>query len=110
MKMNDFVCSCLNIDGGVIDRITDDFDIDIEESDVFECIKHCGDLRNVGREMLYMVYEKIIDEYSDVLFADKFDYDFSSPSYPCMYYDGKEFSTKEELDDIVEELDPTAND
>lgn len=103
MKMTDFVCSCLNIDGGVIDRITDSFEIDIDESDVFECIENCsGNLKDVGRDMLYMVFGKIIEKYEDDLDEDKFDYDFSSPSYPSMYYDKVEFKTKEDLDAIVE--------
>lgn len=107
--MNDFVCSCLNMDGRVIDRITDDFGIDFDEFDVLECLreKSTEELKGVGRELLHKALDKIIEDYPE-LDSDKFEYDFSSPSYPDMYYDGKRFDTKEELDAIVEQLEDAA--
>ena len=103
MKMNDFICSCFIMDGEVIDRIMDDFDIDCDEEEILDILKNKSEeeLKGVGRELLYMVLEKIIEEYPE-LDRNKFDYDFSSPSYPDFYYDGQRFDTKEELDNIAE--------
>ena len=108
MKMNDFVCSCLGMDGGVLDRLCDDFDIDFDEWDVYECLEHRDrdGLLGVGRYFLSQVLDKIIENYPD-LCPEKFSWDFSSTSYPDFYYDGRRFSTKKELDDILAEIDPT---
>ena len=103
MNMNDFLCSCLFMDGLVIDRLCDDFDIDFDEEDVMDCLRNRSEeeLKGVGRDLLYKVLEKIMENYPE-LDKDKFDYDFSSPSYPDFYYDGQRFETKEGLDEIVE--------
>lgn len=105
MKTTDFVCMCLGIDGDVIDNICDEFDIDLEDSDVLSAIRFSSEENPWGaaKELLIILFEKIIDDYRDLLDVDKFDFDFSSPSFPCFYYDEEEFSTKEELDNIVKE-------
>ena len=107
--MNDFICSCLFIDGAVIDRITDDFDIDFDEDEVLGVLRNRSEeeLKGVGRELLCQVLEKIIALYPE-LDGDKFDYDFSSPSYPDFYYGGLRFETKDELDAIAEEVNEEA--
>lgn len=104
MKTNDFVCWCLGIDGEVIDNICDEFDIDLEDSDVLSAIRFSSEENSwgAGQELLHILFGKIIDNYKHLLDREKFDFDFTSPSYPCFYYDEEEFSTKEELDNIVE--------
>lgn len=103
METWEFVCRCLGIDGNVVDKICEEFDIDLSDEEVYQAVEsfnrfvHWG----VGMALLRILFDKIIESYKDKLDADKFDHDFSSPSYPCMYYDGEEFSTKEELDTFV---------
>lgn len=116
MKMNDFICSCFGIDDKVIDRLCDDFGVDLDEEDVFKAFSVIGDDRYfttsaffmeigkkrlaIAEEFLYIIFEKIIDKYE--LDADKTDCDFSSPSYPDFYYNGVWFTTKEELEKLLE--------
>lgn len=104
MEMNDFVCKCFGIDGEVIDNICDEFDIDLEDSDVLSAIRFSSEENpwGAGKELLFILFGKIIDKYDYMLDRDKFDCDFSSPSFPIFYYDEKEFHTKEELDEIIE--------
>ena len=104
MKTTDFVCMCLGIDGDVIDNICDEFDIDLDESDVLSAIRFSSEENSwgAGVELLFILFGRIVKKYSDLLDEEKFDCDFSSPSLPCFYYDEEELSTKEELDKIVE--------
>ena len=104
--MNDFICSCFFMDGDVIDKLCDDFDIDFDEEDVMNCLRNKSEeeLKGVGCDLLYKVLEKIMENYPE-LGKDKFDYDFSSPSFPDFYYDGQRFETKEELDAIAEKYE-----
>ena len=103
MDTKDFVCFHLGIDGKVIDNICEEFDVDIREEDLCEALREYT-TRNtwaVGQSLLISLLGKIIKTYEGVLDADKFDYDFSSPSYPIMYYDEERFTTKKELDAIA---------
>lgn len=104
MKTSDFICSCIGVDSDVIDNICDEFDIDLDESDVLSAIRFSSEENRwgAGVELLFILFGRIVKKYSDLLDEEKFDCDFSSPSFPCFYYDEEEFSTKEELDKIVE--------
>lgn len=106
MKMNDFICSCFFMDGDVIDKLCDDFDIDFDEEDVLGCIANRSEeeLKGVGIDLLCKVLDKIIEKYPE-LDKDKFDYDFSSPSFPDFYYNEERFENKEELDEIAEKYE-----
>lgn len=108
MKTNDFICSCFGIDGEVIDEICDNFDIDFSDDDVLEAFNNApyDDRWGVGKSLLLMLFGKIMDMYSGILDEEKFDYDFTSPSFPSMYYDDVEFSSKEELDNIANSINP----
>jgi len=108
MKMNDFVVSCLFMDGAVFDEYCDAFDVDMTEEDVHETLDRChgcGDYHAFGPMILECMFDKVVAEYKDVLDEDKFDYDFSSPSYPDFYYDGEHITCKADLDEIVEKLE-----
>jgi len=102
MNTVDFVCTCIGIDGGVIDRLCDEFDIDFGDNDVIDALKtlSTGDKWAPAKELLNVVFREIQDLYPQ-LDRNKFTCDFSSPSYPDMYYDGERFDTKEELDRIA---------
>ena len=39
MKTSDFICSCIGVDSDVIDKICDEFDVDLEDSDVLSAIR-----------------------------------------------------------------------
>lgn len=105
MKTKDFICSCIGVDSDVIDNICDEFGVDLEDSDVLSAIRYSSEENSwgAGQVILEILFGKIIDNYKHLLDAEKFDCDFSSPSFPCFYYDEEEFSTKEELDNIVKE-------
>ena len=106
MKARDFIGSLLGI-YDVIDKICDEYDVDLEESEVY-CALNCqshidkSNASNIGRGILLTLYRKVIDKYSDVLDKDKFDTDVSSPGFPSLYYGEEEITSKEELDRIVE--------
>lgn len=104
MKTSDFICSCIGVDSDVIDEICDEFGVDLEDSDVLSAIRFSSEENSwgAGQEILQILFGKIIDNYKHLLDRDKFDYDFSSPSFPSFYYNEKEFHTKEELDEIIE--------
>lgn len=104
MNTERFVCWVLGIDGKVIDRLCDEFDIDLTTDDIQECLEDGIDRKwGTGMELLMLIYDRIVERYSQQLDSDKFDYDFSSPSYPSFYYNGKTFNTKEGLAKIVKE-------
>lgn len=104
MEMTDFVCSCLGIDGAVIDRLCDQFNVDLSEEDVHAAIRDSGDdLTDTGRMILQTIMAYIV-ENNPLLDAEKFDCDVSLPSYPDFYYDGKNITSQEDLDDIADEL------
>ena len=101
MTTERFVSLSLGIDGEVIDKLCEEFNIDFSEDDFIECVKnginrHWG----VAEELLMLVFHNIIEQYPE-LDEDKFDYDFSSPSFPDFYYNEERFSTKEDLDKIA---------
>ena len=102
MSTDRFICLyCLGIDGAVIDRICDDFGIDFDDNDAYEAVKNGIDTKwGPGVFLLQTLFGKIIKEYGE-LDKNKFDYDFSSPSFPCFYYDHQPFSTKKDLEAIA---------
>lgn len=96
-----FVCWCFGIDGSVIDSICEDFDVDLLDEDVRRAtLSGCRHRWGIGQELLTIIFEKIIRMYPE-LDEDKFDYDFSSPSYPDFYYKSERFGTKSALDKIA---------
>ena len=109
MRTNDFVCSCFGIDGDVIDELCDEFDLDLTDKDVIEAFRFFDqqDPWCVAKNLLMTILEGIIRDYPE-LDRDKFDYDFISPSFPSFYYDEEEFSTKADLDEIVERIEGAA--
>lgn len=105
MDMNSFVASCLFMDGKVFDKYCDAFDVDMTEEDVHETLDRCnGEYNAFGPLILECMFDKVIREYRDVLDENKFDYDFSSPSYPDFFYDGEHITCKSDLDEIVNKL------
>lgn len=105
MEMNDFVASCLGMDGEVFDEYCDAFDVEIDEDDVKEALNMCcGDYFSFGQTILETMWGKVVSHYSQWLDEDKFDCDCSSPSYPDFYYDGESVKSNEDLDAIVERL------
>ncbi len=105
MEMTDFMAACFFMDGPIIDKICDDFDIDIEEEEFFEVLQVCQqDYKLVGREMLRKLFQKIVEQYNGLLDEEKFEFDVSSPSYPNFYYDCNEIKSKSDLDKLVEKL------
>ena len=106
MKARDFIGSLLGI-YDVIDDICDEYDIDLDEDEVydaFNCHGHIGrdNASDVGREIILTLYGKIKEKYSGALDEEKFDYDVSSAGFPCLYYDEEEIRSKEQLERIVE--------
>lgn len=109
MDTNDFLCCCLGIQGSVIDELCDEFDVDISDDDVYDALNVQGHIEssnawNIGRELLTIVYRKIMDKYEE-LDRDEFDWDVSSPGDPDFYYKGEKIYNKEQLDDLVEMLE-----
>lgn len=106
MNTVNFVCTCMGIDGDVIDKLCDDFDLDIEDNDVYDALKTLNpkDRWAPARHILGVLLDQIIDKYPQ-LDRSKFTSDFSSPSYPDMYYDGERFDSKKELDRIANRED-----
>lgn len=102
--MTDFVASVLFMDGGVFDEYSNAFGVDIDEYDVMQALDDCcGHWSDFGRNILRIMWDKVISEFSHVLDVDKFDYDFSSPSYPWFYYDGEYVESRDELEALAEE-------
>lgn len=104
--MNGFVASCLYMDGEVFDKYCEAFDVDIDDDDVYETLNRCcGDYHAFGTLILGCMFDKVIEEYKDRLDEEKFDYDFSSPSYPDFYYDGEHIESKDDLEDIIDNIE-----
>lgn len=104
MEMNEFILRCFGIDAGVLEDFCQEFDLDWDEDEVFECFKnvdfnHCN--WEVAQRLLVKTFEKIRDLYEDETDEDDWDYDVSSPSYPCFYYKEHSFSTKEDLEALI---------
>lgn len=104
MEMNEFILKCFGIDAGVLEEFCQEFDLDWDEDEVFECFenvdfKHCN--WEVAQRLLVKTLEKIRDLYEDETDGEVWDYDVSSPSYPCFYYKGLSFYTKEDLEALI---------
>lgn len=110
MDTKTFFCITLGVDGHVIDSITDEFDVDLTDDDVLEAIRHSNEDNHwgAGQYLLTRLYEQIIEQYKNILDEDLFDWDVSSPSYPDFIYDGQRITTRQQLDDIAEQLSDAA--
>lgn len=105
MTMNNFVASCLFMDGKVFDEYAEAFGVDdeITQEDVHDALDSCcGAYLRFGEIILSKLWGYVIESYAHILDADKFDCDFSSPSFPCFYYDEERVYSKEDLDKIAE--------
>ncbi len=95
---------CLRCDAKVLDEYCEAFGVELTESDVTQALADCcGEYKDFGRDILYQMWLKVIEEFHGVLDADKFDYDFSSPSYPDFYYDGERVYSRDDLEEIAEQ-------
>lgn len=103
MKMNDFVASCLGMDGSVFDDYCDAFGVEITDDDVESALSEvCGHWTDFGMVILRVMWDKVIDEFSHILDPNEFDCDFSSPSYPDFLYGGENVYGREDLEKIAE--------
>ena len=112
MKTSDFICYVvLGIQAEFIDELCDEFDVDFSDDDVKELLNICAGGLNqddhfnaVGNLMIRNIYRDIIDKYNDVLDEEKFDY-YLDGSCSHLYYDGKTIYRRQDLEQLVEEME-----
>lgn len=112
MKTSDFICYVvLGIQAEFIDELCDEFDVDFSDDDVKELLNMCAGGLNqedhfyaVGNEMIRNIYGEIIDKYNDVLDEEKFDY-YLDGRCSELLYDGKKIYSRQDLEQLVEEME-----
>lgn len=108
-KLNEtmeFICNCLVFNDEYIDKLFTDFDVDMDESDVYEALDICHDRQDYkmfGNLIIRRVFEIVQETYvekglNEVLFTWSIN---NQGSELC--YDGKEIKCKSQLDAIIRE-------
>ena len=108
-KLNDtmeFICNCLVFNDEYIDKLFTDFDVDMDESDVYAALDVCHfnhDYRMFGNLIIRRVFEIVQETYVDKgLKEDLFTWSINNQGSE-LRYDGKEIKGKWQLDAIIRE-------
>ena len=106
MSTEDFIAACLKVPTKLIDDLCDEYNVDFSEGEVFDMLDCCaGDVfhkwhyENFGGMLVRHVLSEIIEQYTDVLDEDKFDYDIDGAD-SAIIYDGVRIENKQQLDEI----------
>lgn len=101
----------LNIPGEVIDKLSEEFDVDWSTKDAENAIMESSnsDPKSIGMSIWFMFMRKMQDtlssRYPDFN-EDKFDWDCSGGSdYYEIYYDGEHISTVSDLEEALAHQD-----
>lgn len=105
MKTSDFICCCLGLGyGQTVDEICDNFDIDLDDDEIYYVLDSSRDYYyNFGNNLIEFLFNKIIDEWSqkgldEGMFTYNTDGDFSR-----LYYDDEQIDNANELKTILNE-------
>ena len=101
-----FICNCLSFNDGYVDKLMNEFDIDMDEEQVIDILNSCAEQKNYrlfGNLMIREVFSAIQEKYKkDGLEDDKFDWSIDNYC-SVLHYDGKEIKSKWQLDGIIRE-------
>jgi hypothetical protein len=102
----EFICNCLVFNDEYIDKLFTEFDVDMEDSDVYEALDSCHDQQNYrmfGNLIIRKIFMIIQDEYVEKgLDEDLFTWSINNQGSE-LCYDGKEIKRKSQLDAIIRE-------
>lgn len=108
-KLNEtmeFICNCLVFNDKYIDKLFTDFDVDMDESDVYAALDICHDRQNYrmfGNLIIRRVFEIVQETYVEKgLNEDLFTWSINNQGSE-LRYDGKEIKGKWQLDAIIRE-------
>lgn len=108
-KLNEtmeFICNCLVFNDEYIDKLFTDFDVDMDESDVYAALDVCHDnhdYRMFGNLIIRRVFEIVQETYVEKgLNEDLFTWSINNQGSE-LCYDGKEIKRKSQLDSIIRE-------
>ena len=108
-KLNEtmeFICNCLVFNDEYIDKLFTDFDVDMDESDVYAALDVCHfnhDYRMFGNLIIRRVFEIVQETYVEKgLNEDLFTWSINNQGSE-LCYDGKEIKGKWQLDAIIRE-------
>ena len=108
-KLNEtmeFICNCLVFNDEYIDKLFTDFDVDMDESDVYAALDVCHDnhdYRMFGNLIIRRVFEIVQETYVEKgLNEDLFTWSINNQGSE-LCYDGKEIKRKSQLDAIIRE-------
>lgn len=108
-KLNEtmeFICNCLVFNDEYIDKLFTEFDVDMDESDVYEALDICHDrqdYRMFGNLIIRRVFEIVQETYMEKgLNEDLFTWSINNQGSE-LCYDGKVIKGKWQLDAIIRE-------
>lgn len=100
----EFICNCLVFNDDYIDKLFTEFDIEMDQSEVYDALDVCHDKQDYqmfGNLIIGKVFEHIQEKYVEQgLDGDKFDWSIDNWC-SVLRYDGKEIKYKSQLDGII---------
>lgn len=105
METKDFLCACLGVCSWKVDEITDKFDIDIVENDVYDLLDSGIEYSRFGDALISDLYLQIIERAVEELGLDedKFNY-YANGMCSDLSYDGEDVYAWEDLEEIAEKV------
>lgn len=105
METKDFLCICLGVCSFKVDEITDKFDVDIRDYDVYELLSSGIDYSSFGNALISNLYMQVIDRAVEELGLDedKFSY-YANGMCSDIVYDGDDIYSWEDLEKISENI------
>jgi hypothetical protein len=102
----EFICNCLVFNDEYIDKLFTEFDVDMDESEVYEILDTCHDQQNYklfGNLIIRRIFMNIENEYVEKgLKEDLFTWSINNQGSELCYA-GKEIKHKSQLEAIIRE-------
>lgn len=105
METKDFLCACLGVSSWKVDEITDKFDVDIIDNEVYDLLSSGLEYSRFGDALISHLYMEIVERAVEELGLDedKFSY-YVDGMCSDISYDGDEIYSWEDLVEIAENI------
>ena len=102
----EFICNCLVFNDEYIDKLFTEFDVDMDESEIYEVLDACHDQKNYklfGNMIIRRIFTAVQNEYVEKgLKEDLFTWSINNQGSELCYA-GKEIKHKSQLEAIIRE-------
>lgn len=105
METKDFLCCCLGVCSWKVDEITDNFDVDINENEVYDLLSSGLEYSRFGNALIRHLYMEIVERAVEELGLDedKFSY-YANGMCSDICYDGEDIYAWGDLEKIAENI------